>query len=69
MDKTIKREIGYLKKLSSNRIRKMILQWNVESRRRKGKLREQWMNGVILCMISRDLMQEEREFLKSENLF
>jgi hypothetical protein len=23
-----------------------ILKWNSESRRRKGKLKEQWMNGV-----------------------
>ena len=39
----------------------IILQWNAEDRKRKGKPREQWMDGVRRNMISKYLTEEDAE--------
>ena len=35
------------------------LEWNAEGRRKRGKPREQWMDGVTSNIISKDLTEEE----------
>ena len=37
------------------------MEWNVESMRRKGKPRKQWMDAVRISMISKDLSEEDAE--------
>ena len=39
----------------------MILEWNAEGMRRKGKSREHWMDGIGRSMISKDLMEGDAE--------
>ena len=46
---------GHLKRLETNRIKKMILEWNTKGKRRKGKPEEQWKDGVRRSMIGKDL--------------
>ena len=45
----------------TNRIPKLILNWNAEGRRRKGKSRKQWMYGVRSSMKSKDLTEKDAE--------
>ena len=53
-------------------IPEIILDWNSEDRRRKRKHREQWMGGVRISMIVKDLTEEDvddREFWRSKISF
>ena len=51
------RWLGHLR-MGSDRIPKMILKWNVEGRRKTEKPREQWMDGVRVTLINKDLAEE-----------
>ena len=44
-----------------NGIQEMILEWNAEFRRRKGKPREQWKDIVRESMISKNFTEEDEE--------
>ena len=52
----------------SNRISKMIPEWNAEGKRRKGEPREMWVDGVRRSMISRRRFREQR-IMKENNFF
>ena len=47
------RWFGYLKRMRNNRMPKMIMEWNAQDRRTKGKPKEQWIDEVR-SMISKD---------------
>ena len=44
----------------SNRIPKIVLGWNSEGWSRKGKPRKQWMNGVRINIVSKELTEKMR---------
>ena len=55
------KSFGYLERMTSNTIPKMMMEWNTEGRRRKGKPREQWIDGLRRSIISKDLTGEGAE--------
>ena len=57
--------------MEQNRIPKMIFKLNFVGRRRKGKSREQGMDGVTISTIGSDLTEEDAEqrFMAGQNFF
>ena len=45
----------HLQRMRSDRMSKIILEWNAEAIRRKGKPREKWIEGVSNCRKGRNL--------------
>ena len=45
--------------MRNNRVPGMILKWNPLSRKREGKSREQWVDGMRRSMISKDPTEED----------
>ena len=52
---------GHEKRMGSEKISKVILEWNAGERRRKEKPRKQWMNGVKRNMINKYFTEEGAE--------
>jgi hypothetical protein len=51
---------GYVKRMSEDRIPKLILEWAPEERRKRGRPRKTWMEGVHAAMTARNLEQDQR---------
>ena len=55
------RWFGHVERMGEDRIPKMILEWNAEGRRRRGKPREQWMDGIRRSMNRMELTEEDAQ--------
>jgi IS5 family transposase len=50
---------GHVERLLEERIPKLIMEWIPEKRRKRGRLRKTWMEGVQAAMIARNLEQDQ----------
>jgi hypothetical protein len=50
---------GHVKRMSGERIPKLIMEWLSEERRKRGRLGKTWMEGVQAAMPARNLEQDE----------
>jgi hypothetical protein len=50
---------GHVKRMSEERIPKLIIEWIPEGRRKSGRPRITWMEGVHAAMTARNLEQNE----------
>jgi hypothetical protein len=49
---------GHVKRLPEERIQKLIMEWLPEERRKRGRPRKTWMEGVQAAMTARNLEQD-----------
>jgi hypothetical protein len=49
---------GRVKRMPEKRIRKLIMEWIPEERRKRGRPRKTWMEGVQAAMTARNLEQD-----------
>jgi hypothetical protein len=50
---------GHVKRMLEERITKLILEWVPEERRKRGRPRKAWMEGVQAAMTARNLEQDQ----------
>jgi hypothetical protein len=50
---------GYVKRMPEERLPKLILEWVPEERRKRGRPRNTWMEGVHAAMTARNLEQDQ----------
>jgi hypothetical protein len=50
---------GYVKRMPEERIPKLILEWILKKRRKRGRPRKTWMEGVHAAMTARNLEQDQ----------
>jgi hypothetical protein len=50
---------GHVKRIPEERIPKLILEWVSEERRKRGRPRKTWMEGVHAAMTTRNLEQDQ----------
>jgi hypothetical protein len=50
---------GHVKRMSAERIPKLIIEWILEERRKRGRPRKTWMEGVQAAMTGRNLEQDQ----------
>ena len=55
------RWFGHITRMGEDRIPKMILEWNAEGRRRRGKPQEKWMDGIKRSMNRLELTEEDAQ--------
>jgi hypothetical protein len=51
---------GHVKRMPEERMPKLILEWVSEERRKRGRPRKTWMEGVHAAMAARNLEQDQR---------
>jgi hypothetical protein len=50
---------GHVKRITENRIPKLIMEWIPEERRKRGRAIKMWMEGVQATMTERNLEQDQ----------
>jgi hypothetical protein len=50
---------GHVKRMPEDRIAKLIMKWIPEERRKRGRLRKTWMEGVQAAMTTRNLEPDQ----------
>jgi hypothetical protein len=50
---------GHVKRMSEERIPKLIMEWVPEERRKRGRPEKTWMEGVQAAMTARNLEQDQ----------
>jgi hypothetical protein len=53
------RWFGNVKRMPGNRLPRKILEWEPEGKRRRGRPKERWIDGVRRSMTNRGLTEEE----------
>src|SRR5215510_16188278 len=59
IEKKILQLYGHIKRMPEERIPKLNMQWIPEERRKRGRPRKTWMEGVQAAMISRNLEPDQ----------
>jgi hypothetical protein len=50
---------GHVKRMPEERIPKLIMEWVPEERRKRGRSRKTWLEGVLAAMTARNLEQDQ----------
>jgi hypothetical protein len=50
---------GHVKRIAEQRMPKLIMEWIPEERRKRGRPRKSWMNGVQAAMTTRNLEPDQ----------
>jgi hypothetical protein len=53
------RWFGHVKRMPGNRLPRKILEWEPEGRRRRGRPKERWIDGVRRSMTNHGLIEED----------
>src|SRR5215510_269246 len=59
IEKKILQWYGHIKRMPEERIPKLIMEWKPEERRKRGRPRKTWMEGLQAAMISRNLEPDQ----------
>jgi hypothetical protein len=60
IEKKILQLYGQVKRMPEERIQKLIMEWISEERRKRGRPRKTWMEGVQASIITRNLEPDQR---------